>query len=268
SEAYFLRSLSYFYLVRVFLSKKTSIRIQWRLRNVDLGVMGRIAAVGFPQAAGLITMSVSFMFFNLLVVSIDRLALTAFALCLRFDQVMIVPLMAIGSALITMIGQNYGRGNHRRVLHIWRTGTLVGMGTSALLGAVLFTFAPRIFPFFTDVEEVVGYAVLQLRIVVLSFIGAAVVVVGRSAFQAVGRPLPGLIVTALRLALIALPTAYLLVHVLGMGMYGVWLGMVAGNLLSAAAAFAWVRGRLRASARQGAASRRGLPREAVSRTPA
>jgi Na+-driven multidrug efflux pump len=230
--------------------------------------MARISAVGFPQAAGLITMSVSFLFFNRLVVSIDRLALTAFALCLRFDQVMIVPLMAIGSALITMIGQNYGRGNHGRVLRIWKTGTLVGMGTSAVLGAVLFASAPRIFPFFTGVEEVVRYAVLQLRIVVLSFIGAAVVVVGRSAFQAVGRPLPGLTVTAMRLAVIALPAAYLLVHGLGMGMYGVWLGMVAGNLLSAAAAFVWIRRRLRKSALQSGASGSGVPREAVSRAPA
>jgi putative MATE family efflux protein len=247
--------LTGFYLVWVFLAGKSSIRIQWRWRNIDTGTMGKIAAVGFPQTAGLITMALSFLFFNRLVIRIDRYALTAFALCLRFDQLMIMPLLAIGSAIITMIGQNYGRGNLLRVRKIWTAGTLLGMGTSGFLAAVLFLFAPAVFGFFSEVDQVVRYAVLQVRIVEFSFIGAAVVIIGRSAFQAMARPLPGLIITALRLAVIALPLAYLLVYTLDLNMYGVWLSLVSGNIVAAAVGYVWLRSLFEKTVRKLAASR-------------
>jgi Na+-driven multidrug efflux pump len=69
------------------------------------------------------------------------------------------------------------------------------------------------------------------------------------------RPLPGLIITALRLAVIALPLAYLLVYTLDLNMYGVWLSLVSGNIVAAAVGYVWLRSLFEKTVRKLAASR-------------
>jgi putative MATE family efflux protein len=229
------------YLLPLFLKNKTSVRIEWRWANIDFGTMKKIIAVGFPHAAGQIIMASSVLVLNRITLGIDQFALTAYSVCARFDQVLVVPVMAIGSGIITMMGQNFGRRRFTRVKTIWRTGTLVGMAVSALLAALLFVFAPRIVPFFTAVEEVARFGVRQMRIVQFSFVLAAVAIVGTSSFQAIARPIHGLVVTTVRLAAVSIPLAYILVRVFGLGMYGVWFGVVAGNIVSALFGFLWVR---------------------------
>jgi len=229
------------YVLGVFFKKKTLVEIEWKLRNVDPAVIKKIIAVGFPQTAGQMTMAVSFLFFNRLVVGIDPLALTAFALYGRFDQTIIFPILAIGSAMITMIGQNFGRRMYTRVISIWWTGILTAIGVVVFVGTLLFVFAPKIYPFFTDVEGVEWYAVRQTRIVVYSWILASFTVLGRASFQAIGRAIPGMIVVILRIIGIALPAAYFYVKVLQLGIYGVWFGIVTGSAVAAVVSGLWVR---------------------------
>ena len=235
------QGVSVIYVARIFFMKKTLVQVEWKLKNVDFGVMKRIAAIGFPQTAGQITMAVSFLFFNRLVVSIDELALTSFSICGRFDQMIIFPILAIASAMVTMVGQNYGRGNFRRIRNIWRAGLLLALAVVSVLAAVMVIFAPRIYPFFTDIDEVVRYAVMQTRIIEFTFIFAAIGILARSNFQALGNPVPALTITILRLAGIAIPMAYIYVHLLDWGIYGVWFGIITGNGIGAVISLVWVR---------------------------
>jgi Na+-driven multidrug efflux pump len=239
------------YVVRFFLMKKTSVQVRWKLKNADFGIMRKIAEVGFPQTVGMITMALSFLFFNRIVVSIDPLALTAFSICGRFDQVIIFPVLAISSSLITMTGQNYGRKNYSRVENIWKTGLLLSIGVVVFLAALLFVFAPKIYPFFSDVEQVVWYAVRQTRIVEFFFAFGAVSVIARAVFQAMGRPMPALVITVARLAGIAIPMAYIYVYVFDLGIYGVWFGIITGNVLAAIISILWLGGRMKRMNRAG-----------------
>jgi len=228
------------YAFILFRQKKTIVPIEWKIKNVNMGIVRQIVAVGFPMSAGQISMSISFLFFNRLVMSIDPLALTAFSICGRFDYIMIVPILAIGSTMLTLIGQNFGRKNYSRMLDIWRVGLFAMVVIMLLLATLLVVSAPRIYPFFSSVDEVVRYAVLQTRIVEYSFIFGGFAMLARSSFQALGRAIPGLILTVIRVIGIALPMAYLLVYVFDMGMYGVWLGVIAGNIIAGVIALIWV----------------------------
>jgi putative MATE family efflux protein len=235
------QAITALYLVPIFLKKKTLVQVEWKWSNIDFVTMKKIVAVGFPQTAGHMFLAVNFLFFNRIVVSIDQLALTAFSICGRFDQVLLLPLLAIAAAVITMTGQNFGRKKYMRVEGIWKTGILLGMAVIACIAGTIVIFAPRLFAFFTTIERVVDYSVLQTRLVQFSFVLAVIADIGRACFQAVGKPIPGLIITMLRLALIPLPTAFVLVYGFGAGMYGVWYGIILGNLFSAVASYVWIK---------------------------
>ena len=229
------------YAFILFQKKKTIVPIEWKLKNVNGGIITQIVAVGFPQSAGLISMSISFLFFNRLVMSIDPLALTAFSICGRFDYILIVPILAIGSTMLTMIGQNYGRKQYTRMLKIWKVGLFAMVVVMAFFATLLVGFASKIYPFFSSVNEVVRYAVLQTRIIEYSFIFGGIAMLARSGFQAIGRAVPGLILTVIRIIGVALPIAYFLVRTIDMGMYGVWFGVIAGNIIAGVLALIWVK---------------------------
>jgi putative MATE family efflux protein len=224
-----------------FLRKKVSVRIHWKAANIKLSAIKKILSIGFPQALGMMLMSVSFLFLNRIVMGIDPLALTAFSICGRFDQAVLMPSFALGGALITIMGQNGGRGNYERLLKAWYTALAAGAVSVAAIATVMVVFAPWIFAFFTDIPEVINYAVLQTRVMEYTFIFAMIAIISRSGFQAVGYPLPALVVILLRLLLIAIPAAYIFVYVFDLGIFGVWFGLIGGSFVSVIVAFIWLR---------------------------
>jgi len=234
------QTLSVAFILSVFIRRKTQVDVRWKLANVDRTTIGKILAVGIPQSTGQMLMALSFFAFNRIVVSIDPMALTAFALCGRLDQAVLMPIFAIGAALVTMIGQNAGRGNIARVREIWQKSLLAAVGLVLLTAAAMFILAPRIYPFFSDIDQVVRYAVLQTRIVEFTFLFAVIGILSRSFFQAIGYPLPALIITTSRLLLLAVPAMLLYVYVLKLGIYGVWLGIITGNVLAAGMSALWI----------------------------
>ncbi|MBN2627876.1 MAG: MATE family efflux transporter, partial [Spirochaetales bacterium] len=154
------QTIGLFYAFTPFIKKKVSVRIHWKTSNIKTEVIGKILGIGFPQSLGMMLMSISFFFFNRIVVDIDPLALTAFSLCGRFDQAVLMPSFALGSALITIMGQNGGRGNYLRLKKAWLTAMAAGAASVTVMASLMIVLAPWIFRFFSDIPEVIHYAVL------------------------------------------------------------------------------------------------------------
>ncbi len=228
------------YIVTVFVRNKSSIKIDWSISNIKIKTMKNIMVIGLPQSFALIIMSLSFFIFNRIVIEIDELALTAFALCGRFEQIMLMPAFALGAAVVTIVGQNSGRGNFERIRKTMNEAWLLGLITVGILTGIMVVFAPWIFKPFTNVEKVLWYAVMQYRILGVSYLTALIGITGRSFFQAIGYPLPALFLTLLRLILIALPVMYVLVYVFNLGMFGVWIGLGVASITSMFVAYFWV----------------------------
>ena len=229
------------YVITVFVRNKSSIRIHWAVSNIKASTVKDITAIGLPQSFAMIVMSLSFIIFNKIVIEIDELALTAFAICGRFEQVMLMPAFAIGASIVTIVGQNSGRGNFDRVRDTMKEAWILGLISVGAITAVMVAFAPWIFKPFSDVEQVRWYAVMQYRVLGVSYLTALIGITGRSFFQAIGYPLPALFLTLLRLLLIAIPVMLILIHVFNMGIWGVWIGLASGSIVSMIVAFFLVR---------------------------
>ncbi len=229
------------YVVNVFIRNKSSIKVNWNISNIKAGTIKDIAAIGLPQSFAMIIMSMSFFVFNKIVIEIDELALTAFALCGRFEQLMIMPAFAIGAAIVTIVGQNSGRGNFDRVRSTMKEAWLLGLVSVGILTGLMVAFAPWIFSPFTNVEKVKWYAVMQYRVLGVSYLTALIGITGRSFFQAIGYPLPALFLTLLRLILVAIPVMLILIHVFNLGIWGVWFGLAAGSIVSMIVSIIFVR---------------------------
>ena len=234
------QSLGGVYLIWVFLSGKTTVPVKWSFRDVRLPIVGQIVSVGFPNALSQIVLASSFLILNRLIIEIDPRAVTASALVGRLDQLVLMPVFALSGAVMTVVGQNMGRGLADRARSAWRTAVGIALVTTAVTATIMVLIAPLVYRIFSTNEVVLDYAVRQVRTVEYSFLFATLAIISRSVFQAMGRPWPGLIVTILRMVGFVVPFALLFVYVLDWGIYGVWGGLIAGNLLGASLSLIWI----------------------------
>jgi putative MATE family efflux protein len=232
--------LSVLYLLLQFRRGRTRTKLNWNLFQADKKLVKEIVRVGAPHSLGRIGEAVSYMLLNGLVSSIGEASMNSWTLCIRTDQLALVPVWAFSGANLTMVGQNYGKGYLRRVHEIYRTNVLVLAGVVLFFAAVYFGAAPIIFRAFSSLPEVVNGSVRQVRFLSLTFIGVGVTVLTVSTLQATGHPGKGLLLTLLRLGLISVPLAFLLVPVTGWGMKAVFLAIGSTNL--AVFVFSWFWG--------------------------
>lgn len=228
------------YAISVLGSKKNTVRIEWKMKNIDVKLIRDIAVIGFPMALGQMAMAVAIMMFNRILLSVDKNAMTAFTLVGRFDQAVLMPVFALSSAMITVVGQNVGRGNIQRIRIAWKSGVVLAGAVVLILATLHILLAPIVYRFFTDVPSVLQYCITQTRILEYSFLFAVFGIIGRSVFQAIGYPIPALILTIIRTLAVSFPLAYMFVFAFNMNASGVYWGMLIGNASTAIIGLIWI----------------------------
>jgi putative MATE family efflux protein len=210
-------------------------------RGVRLSIVSEILRIGLPNFLSMAAMSVSFMVFNKLVSTIGEDAMNAYTLVGRMDQAVLIPTFAVAGATSIMVSQNYGRRQLERVRSIFRANTLLAACIVGLTALVYMVSAPWLFSAFSNVSGVVAAAALQVRWLSLTFVGVSVAIITASTFQATGNPLPAFVLALVRMGFIALPTAFLLMALLGPRMTGIYLALGIGNLAAIPLGLFWVR---------------------------
>ncbi len=130
---------------RAFISGK--LHVSFSMTNANRKTIGKILHIAIPQGMIEISVSFSLLIINWLVISIDPLAMTAFGFCARVDQVVLLSVAALSSAVLTAVGQNASRGNYARVWDIQVAGFKLGALVVFLQVALLIIFAPFIYSF-------------------------------------------------------------------------------------------------------------------------
>ena len=132
-------ALTFAYLVAVFRFRKSAVAIHWKVRNVSAPVVGEILRVGLPQSALNYLASVSFIFYNRMMTDVAPVMLTSFTLYSRLEQVALIPLWAMSSALSTVAGQAAGAHDVKRMREASRRASFISLGVcgALLVGYVL-----------------------------------------------------------------------------------------------------------------------------------
>jgi len=166
-------------------------------------------------------------------------AVAGFGAATRIEQIVLVPYFAMSSMIGPFVGQNLGAGRYERIEQAMSLSGRFCVGSGLLIAAVLAPAAPVLMRQFADHPQVVEAGVLYLWIVPASFGLAGMVMVVNAAFNGLGRPLPGVAVSATRMVLLYLPLAWLLS--LAWGVAGVFAGAALANVISGAGAWVWFR---------------------------
>ena len=217
------------------------LKIDFKIPKFDFGIIKEIFHVGIPASLSQSVMSLGMFFMMKIVSFFGPYAIAAYGLLGRLDAVAILPALGIGTAVITIVGQNVGAKKFDRAEKtVWRAGLLAGIFMECV--GIIFFIMPRFWiSIFNKHPDIINYGTSYLRIVPLSyaFIGLGIII--STAFQGAGKGYPSLMLTIIRLFVLNIPLALIFAFVMDLGLKGVWMGIMVSIILSGIISAIWFK---------------------------
>ncbi len=208
-------------------------------------IVNDIMKVGLPATVMQLAMSISMLFLNLIIVSVGGTdGVAVFTTGWRLVMIGILPLIGIAMAVTTVSAAAYGAREYGKLTVAFHYAVRLGFVIEIFVAASVFLLAPQIAAMFSTGEggeriqdDIEGF----LRIIVIFFPLTAFGMFSSALFQGTGKGMYALAVTIVRTVILVVMFAYLLSTVLGIGLTGVWWGMVIGNTGGSIIAFVWAK---------------------------
>ena len=222
--------------------------IHWRLRMLDFTVPRRAALlaswrsvlhVGLPAAGTNMIIPAANAVIIALVATFGTEAVAGFGAAVRIEGVVLVAFYALSAIIGPFVGQNLGAGKPARIITALTLTTKFCILFGLLLAALLWAVGGQVLAWFSDSAAVVSAGRLYLLIVSVSFGAEGIVMVTNAAFNGLGRPLPAVAISLLRMLVLYLPAALLLAG--PFGLTGVFAAACVANIITAAVAHLWFR---------------------------
>ncbi|MEM6867308.1 MAG: MATE family efflux transporter [Cyanobacteria bacterium P01_C01_bin.121] len=196
-----------------------------------------VLTVGLPAAGSNMITPISIGVVTSMLAAHGPLAVAGFGVASRVESFALIALIALASSIGPFVGQNWGAGKYGRVTVALRQSYLFCLGWGALVAVGLGAIASRVALLFNSDADVVRIATIYLWIVPMSYGTAGVIQVASSAFNALGRPTPAVIMTVLRMFVLYIPLAYLGSRLFGP--VGIFAAATVANLAVGIGAYWW-----------------------------
>ena len=153
------------------------------------------------------------------------LAAAGYGSALRIEQILLLPVIGLNTAVLTIAGQNFGAKLFDRVDESYTKAIMVGSLFMILAGVIVFLLADNIVSIFTDNQEVIDFGADYLK--VAAFIGPVypVFFITNALFQAIKKPIYTVIITFSRLVLLPFSTMSVVVFILNGSFKDLFLGL-------------------------------------------
>jgi putative MATE family efflux protein len=131
---------------------------------------GRLIRLGLPSGVTQAIFSMSMIVVQSLTNSFGEMFIAANVIVMRIDGFVMLPAFSFGSAMTTYAGQNIGARQMDRVVEGAKKGTLVAMGISAVLTAIILLFGKHLMAIFTDTQELITLSNNMMRIIAVGYV--------------------------------------------------------------------------------------------------
>ena len=181
---------------------------------------------------------------SMLVLAAGTTAVAVYTASMRIVQLSMIPLIGLGTAVLTVAGVAYGARNYTNLKTAHSYSIKVGFAVSIALGAIMFLLAPQIAAVFSYTEASSGLAPqIAHAISILSLFVLAIPhgIMSSMLFQGVGKGVYSLIITLLRSLILESVFAYIFCFIFGWGLTGIYAGLVFGCFVGGVIGYLWAK---------------------------
>lgn len=165
-------------------------------------------------------------------------AIAIYGLIRGFTLFVAFPVIGITQGLMPIVSFNYGANNRDRVKDAVRLAIQWTTAISLLLLSIIALFPDVLIGIFTTDKALLAHTPRVLQLIFISLPVMGVGFIGGAFFQAIGKPMPALVLTLARQGLFMIPLMFILAHFWGLD--GVWISLPLGEILAGILAALWL----------------------------
>ena len=219
------------YVILYFYFGKSIFRPKTGMFKLDWKIIKNIFIIGFPSFLMAIIDSVIFLVFNRAILYYGNDNYIAIAgITIRIVDLIVMPIIGISYGFSTIASFNYGAKLYTRVKKVLGEA-IIWTTCIASMGFIAMMFFPKyLLRIFTDNTQVINNGILPMRIIVMFLPILGFLIVGGTFFQAIGKPIPALIINFSRQVIFLIPAIFILPIFFNLN--GVFLSWPISDLLS------------------------------------
>ena len=143
------------------------------------------------------------------------LATAGYGAALRIEQVFLLPVIGLNTAVLSIGGQNFGAKAYNRIRELYTKALFFGVSFMVVAGIIIFLGAEFFVSLFTDNQEAIKHGAIYLKIA--AFIGPIYpsFFITTAVFQAIKKPLYSLYLSILRLTAFPFLSLWYVINIRG-----------------------------------------------------
>ncbi len=229
----------------ILIKKDTYVHVTFKNFKFNSKLIKDILKVGIPSSLDMLIMAIAMSIYLILISQVGGdYGIATFTTGQRLYLFAIMPLTAIGSAVIAVSGSAYGARNGDYLSRAHKFGAKFGLALGTAITLILVIFATPLATIFAYTPETAGlvpgiaeYLQLACPTLILTGIG----IPSSFFYQGIGKGTYSLMFTVLREIIFVVPLMQFLVFELNLGLVGVWLGLCIGRAIASVINYIFAR---------------------------
>ena len=180
----------------------------WKFMIPKKHYVKTIVNLGLPSGLTQAIFSSAMIIVQSLTNQFGEVFIAANVIIMRVDGFAMMPNFSFGTALTTFAGQNVGAGKYDRVVKGAKQGTLIAVGTSAVITGVILLFGKNLMGLFTSTQSLVDMSYQLMMILAVGYIAMAVTQSLSGIMRGAGDTMTPMWISLITTVVVRVPLAY------------------------------------------------------------
>ena len=197
-----------------------------------------ILHVGLPAVASNMIMPFGMSVVTRLLAGHGVIVVAGYGVASRVESLLVMVIWAVGMSIAPLVGQNWGASAFNRVRTAMRLGGIFVMAWGGLCYATFYLLGEQMISLINDDPEVIhqAYTYLVIGTLAVGFMG--LMNIATNSFNALGKPMPPLILSALQMVVLNIPIILIGDYI--WGYRGIYAGGVLTSVVLSIVAWIWL----------------------------
>ena len=157
------------------------------------------------------------------------LAIAGYGAALRIEQVFLLPVIGLNTAVLSIGGQNFGAKNYNRIRELYTKALIFSSSFMSIAGIIMFIFAETFVSLFTENLIAIEHGAIYLKIAALIGPIYPVFFITTAVFQAVKKPIFSLYLSIIRLTALPFLSLWYVINIRGGSYNDIFYTIMATN---------------------------------------
>lgn len=203
----------------------------------DLRVYKLFLTQGIPSSLNMLIMSIGSVILTYFVAQYGVMAVAGYGIAFRVEQLMLLPILGLSTAVLTIVSNNFGAKKYDRVIETLRISIKYGFILSTIGILILTIFGKFLISLFDSTAIVIDFGIKYLLVEIWIFYAYVVLFICVSTLQAIKQPKMILYIALYRQIIAKLLIAYVIVKLFELDFIYLWIGILV--MIYSAAIFAY-----------------------------